>query len=802
MSAFLKAIKNSVLIGDGAMGTMLVKSGLPSGECPELWMLSHPEELKNIHRSYLEAGARVLQTNTFGANRLKLAEYQAAAKVKEINLTAARLVRQVVQDRAFVAGIVGPTGQFPAPLGDVEWTELVEVFKEQCQALEEGGVDFIFLETFSDLGEIRAALFAAKNYTALPVACSLTYTHGRTLTGTTPAIAARVLSPLGADLIGANCSTGPRELLDIMREYRAATALPLLVEPNAGMPELIDGEPVYNETPESFATYVESFRQTGVNLIASCCGSTPAYTRAMTEALQSAVPVAATPVPAVTHLASRSRIVTLGAPHPPVIIGERLNPAARSIIAKAFHEQNWGVITAEGFAQTEAGAALLDLNVSVPGLPETELMKHGVRHLQKSLDIPLSLDSTLPEVLEAGLQEFQGRALINSINGEEKSWSTILPLAKKYGAAVLALCLDENGIPEKAEGRLAIARKLVDHALETGLSKEDILIDCLVLTAAASPELSMETIRALSLIKEELGVATVLGLSNISYGLPQRSWLNAAFLALALGAGLDAPIANPSDARIAETVAAAALLAGRDEGAANYLAKAGKPSAQQAGADKASPASATLDDLGGLILNGNAERVIPMLQILLQQYDILEIINKAITPTLGKIGDLFASGEVFLPQLIMSGEAAKSAFTYLKKQFPENALAQKGTVVIGTVRGDIHDIGKNIVAALLENHGYRVIDLGKNIPGEKFVEAALQEKAQIVGLSALMTTTMVEMEPIIRMLKEADKQIKVIVGGAVVTPEFARKIQADGYGKDAVEAVRLVDSLLYNAAAK
>lgn len=798
MADFLKAIKNTVLIGDGAMGTMLLKAGMGSGECPELWMLEHPEELKNIHRAYLEAGADIHQTNTFGANRLKLAEYGAAGRVRELNLTAARFVREAVGDKAFVAGLLGPTGQFPAPLGQIEWDELVEVYKEQCLALVAGGVDLILLETFSDLGEARAALFAAKNYTHLPVACSLTYTNGRTLTGTTPAIAAQVLSALGADVIGANCSTGPRELLEIMKEYRAYTDRPLLVEPNAGMPELIDGVPVYTETPETFASYTEPFRQLGVHFIGSCCGSAPEYTRAIKAALKSTVPIPAqSNAPGVTYFASRSKLAAVGFPHPPVIIGERLNPAARSVIAKAFHEKDWGLLTSEGLAQVEAGAKILDLNVSVPGLDEAELIRAGVRQLQMSLDIPLALDSTRPEVLEAGLREFQGRALINSINGEEKSWSEILPLAKKYGAAVLALCLDEKGIPEKAEGRLAIARKLVERALEAGLRKEDILIDCLVLTAAASPELSRETIRALALIKEELGVATVLGLSNISYGLPQRSWLNAAFLALTLGAGLDAPIANPADARIAETVAAAALLTGRDEGAVNYIAKAGKQAAQPAPAGKGEPASASLADLGQAIISGSSGRVAPLLQNLLQQYDILEIINQAITPALGRIGDLFASGEVFLPQLITSGETAKAAFAYLKQQFPEKTLAQKGTFVIGTVRGDIHDIGKNITAALLENHGYRVIDLGKNVPAEAFVEVALREKAQIVGLSALMTTTMVEMEPTIRALKAADARIKVIVGGAVVTPEFARQIQADGYGKDAVEAVRLADAFLH-----
>lgn len=796
MSLFLDTIKNRVLIGDGAMGTMLVKRGLGQGDNPELWMLSHPQEIKNIHLEYLQAGAQVIQTNTFGANRFKLAEYGAASRVKEINLMAAQLARDVVGNTAFVAGIVGPTGHFPAPLGNVEWSELVTVFAEQCQALAAGGADFLFLETFSDLGEIRAALFAAKNYTSLPVACSLTYTAGRTLTGTSPAIAAAVLTSLGADLLGANCSTGPAELLAVMQEYRNSTSLPLLVEPNAGMPVLIDGNPVYNETPQNMASFVEPFRQSGVSLIGSCCGSTPEHTKAMAAALKTTKPVLTVAEKTKTTLASRSKLIVLGTAELPLIIGERINPTARKSIAQAYRENNWDSIAQEGLRQVEAGAALLDLNVGVPGLEEKVLLPKGVRTLQMSLDVPLVLDCTQPEALEQGLREYQGKALINSVNGEEKSLQAILPLAKKYGAAVLGLCLDERGIPDKAEYRLEIARKIVNRALNYGIAKEDILIDCLVLTAAASPALTRETIRSIALVKEHLGVATVLGLSNVSHGLPQRSWLNSAFLALALGAGLDAAIASPFDNRVKETIAAAALLTGRDTNAANYLVQAGKQPAAALAAPTTTVPASSLQTLGDLILKGQPELIIPLLKELTAKHDLLTIINQGIIPPLEKVGELFACGEVFLPQLIMSGDAAKKAFTYLKESFPDRPIEQKGTIVMGTVRGDIHDIGKNITAALIENHGYKVIDLGKNVSGEEFLASAKKEKAQIVGLSALMTTTMIEMEPIIKLLKKENPSLKVIVGGAVITKEYARQIGADGYGKDAVQAVKLVQSLL------
>jgi len=801
MSQFLKSLKARPLLGDGAMGTMLVRHGLGRGENPELWMLSHPEEIKKIHHAYLAAGSQVLQTNTFGANSLKLQDYQVASKVKEINLTAAKLAREVVGNSAFVAGIIGPTGHFPAPLGDITWSDLVDVFKEQAIALEEGGVDFLFLETFLDLGEIRAALFAAKTYTSLPVACSLTYTKGRTLTGTTPEVAAVVLSAMGADLIGANCSTGPQDLLEVMKAYRQYTNLPLLVEPNAGMPELVNGETVFRETPEHMSAFVEPFIDSGVSLIGACCGSTPEHIRAMSEKMSAAIaqqkhlhtPAWTLQFP--TRLSSRTKIVKLGQKEAPVIIGERINPTARKLIAEAYRSGNWSVITEEGLAQIEAGAPLLDVNVGVPGLKESNLLVLGVRHLQMALDIPLVLDCTSPEALEKGLQEYQGKALINSVNGEEKSLEAILPLAKRYGAAVLGLTLDEKGIPETAEGRLKIAEKILQRAHAHGLPKEDVLIDCLVLTAAVSSTLAMETIRAISLVKQHLGLTTALGLSNVSHGLPQRSWLNSSFLALAIAAGLDAAIANPLDARIKETLFASTLLAGKDPGAKAYLTLAGS-SAVIPAATAASHKEASLEALNTCIFNGQQEKIVPLVKELLTKTDLLSIIHLGIIPPLEKIGNLFANGEAYLPQLMLSGDAAKAAFDFLKQYLPDNASAQKGTIVIGTVKGDVHDIGKNITAALLENHGYRVIDLGKNVPADEFLRAAKKEKAEIVGLSALMTTTMIEMQSIIDIIKKEDSRIKIIVGGAVVTPEFAREIGADGYGKDAVEAVRIVAALL------
>ena len=818
MREFLSALKENVLLADGAIGTMLTNEGLPAGENPELWMLNHPEKLKIIHLGYLRAGSKVLQTNTFGANRLKLQEYQASSRVKEINLTAANIVREIAGNKAFIAGTVGPTGHFPAPLGEYTWAQLVDVFREQMEALQEGGVDIILLETFSDLGEARAALYAAKNYTTLPVACSLTYTQGRTLTGTPPETAAVVLEAMGADIIGANCSAGVQELLPIIEAYSNATNLPLLVEPNAGLPELIEGKTVYRETPKMMAESVKPFLQLGVRYIGACCGSTPEHILVMNEQLtelttRNQAYKTSTPKIFPTRLTSRTKTVSLGTTELPCLIGERINPTARKIIAQAFRENKWELICQEGYDQVENGAQLLDLNVGLPGFKEGDLLKEGVRQLQMSLDIPLVLDSTNPKALETGLQEYQGKALINSVNGEEKSLATILPLAKKYGAAVLGLTLDENGIPAKAEERLKIAEKIVSRGLDIGLPKEDILIDCLVLTAATDPTLTLETIKTIQLVKKHLGVSCVLGLSNVSHGLPQRSWLNSAFFALALGAGLDAAIANPLDSRIRETLAAGALLTGRDAGAKHYLQATGKAdvfststpcntrsaSTSTTSAHDVKPVS--FDTLQTYILQGQKEPLVCLIKEILSTKgaDPLSVIKEGIIPPLEKIGELFAQGEIFLPQLLLSSEAVKAAFTYLRQQLPVTSLENKGTIVLGTVKGDIHDIGKNIVKALLENHSYKIIDLGKNVPAESFISAAKKEKAQIIGLSALMTTTMTEMETVIKEVQKEKLAVKILVGGAVVTKDYARKIGADGYGKDAVETIKVVEKLLKNS---
>lgn len=818
MRDFLATIKENVLLGDGALGTMLTKKGLPPGESPELWMLQNQEKLKSIHNAYLLAGSMVLQTNTFGANRFKLQEYQASSQVKKINLSAVRLVKEIAREKAFVAGTVGPTGYFPAPLGEYTWLQLVDVFREQMEALQEGGVDLILLETFSDLGEVRAALYAAKNYTTLPVACSLTYTQGRTLTGTSPETAAVVLEAMGADIIGANCSTGPQELLPVIEAYSKATNLPLLVEPNAGLPELLEGQTIYKETPEKMAAFVHPFLDLGVRFLGACCGSTPEHIGAMNNKVQERsfksrenITIISTPKIFPTRLASRTKVISLGGNELPRLIGERINPTARKDIAQAFRENKWERIIQEGYEQMERGAQLLDFNVGLPEANEGALLSEGVRQLQMSLDLPLVLDCTKPKALEKGLQEYQGKALINSVNGEEKSLSSILPLAKKYGAAVLGLTLDEKGIPEKAEDRLKIAERIVSRGVKMGLPKEDILIDCLVLTAAANPSITLETIKAIYLVKKHLGVACILGLSNVSHGLPQRTWLNNTFLALALGAGLDAAIANPHDSRISETLAAGALLTGRDAGAKNYLQMAGKTTMLATPANTNSctlttgTTSTTKDDkpitletLHTYILQGQKEPLIPLLKELLKttKTDPLTIIKEGIIPPLEKIGTLFAQGEIFLPQLLLGSEAVKVSFAYLREQLPSKSLENKGTIVLGTVKGDIHDIGKNIVKALLENHGFRIIDLGKNVPTASFIEAAKNEKAQIIGLSALMTTTMREMEAVIKEAHRQNLPVKILVGGAVVTADFARKIGADGYGKDAVETIKVVERLL------
>lgn len=826
MHSILDALQQNVIIGDGAMGTMLQAQELPKGQSPEVWMLSQPEEILNVHKAYADAGAQIIETNTFGANTLKLQEYGYENRLREINQLAARLARQAAGPNRYVAGLIGPTGHFPRPIGDHSFLALKEIFRDQVQVLAEAGVDMIYLQTFSDLGEARAALLAAKEATRLPVAVSLTYDHHqRTLTGTDPQTAAAVFTAMGADILGVNCSTGPLEMLPILEIYRQNCRLPLLAEPNAGLPILKDNQSVFPMSPQDMADFVSRMLTLGVRWLGGCCGSTPAHIAAMVQAAAAwNGQLLAAPEKLSSCLASRSKTIRLGDSLPPRLIGERINPTARKSLAAALQEGNYSKLVQEGILQAAAGADLLDVNAGLAGGDETVHLLRTAYQLQQALEVPLVLDSVLPEALEQALIHYQGKALINSVNAKEESLNSILPLAKHYGAAVLGLTLDGRGIPEKAEGRLQLAEKILSRANSLGIPSEDVLIDCLVMSAASNTSSARETLRAIRLVKETLGLTTVLGLSNISHGMPKRGWLNQAFLAQALDAGLDAVIANPLDAGIRQTLAAGAFLAGRDPHGLRYIALAQKEDAQEAASPSILPPSTAkaaqpmasqhteaipagsvhnsqnvsrhIQQLQQGILVGNLALIPELINYLLDSKSFFELVQEAIIPALETSGDTFAKGETFLPQLLLAADGARCAFDYLKRALPTEAPEKKETVVLGTVAGDVHDIGKNIVKALLESYGYQIVDLGKNVACETFVRAVKEHQASVLGMAALMTTTMTEMEPVISRLRQEGLDTKVIVGGAVLTPEYARSIKADAYIKDAGEAHSIIRQLL------
>jgi len=820
-------LKARTVILDGAMGTMLQNRGMDSGECPELFGINNPQVLGDIHYLYTEAGSDIIQTNTFGGNRFKLAEYGLEKQVAEINSQAVKIARQSIKGRAFIAASIGPTGKILQPVGDVEFDDLYEAFKEQAVACEKAGADLISIETMTDIGEMRAALIAVKSNTRLPVIAHMTFEDGeRTMMGTDPLTALIILEGLQPLAIGANCSGGSRELLPVIETMGKHAGVYLSVEPNAGIPKLIDSKTVFPDTPEDMAEYALRFRDAGANIIGGCCGSTPEHIEAIARTVKGIKPSIRRNT-RVRAFASRSRSVLIGAGHPLAFIGERINPTARKPLARDIKDFKMHLVVDEARKQYLSGAPILDVNMGVPGIDEAEAMKKAVMAIQAAVDIPLSIDSSNPTAIEEGLKNFVGRPLINSTTGEEKALDIILPLAKKYGAAVLGLCLDENGIPDSAAGRLTVARKIYQKSQEYGLRNEDIYIDCLVQTASAEQEKAAETLKALQEIKAQLYVGTVLGVSNISYGLPAREILNAAFLAMAWEAGLDLPILNPFEERMMEVTRAAAVLLNRDTNSIEYinrykdykpggsynglrheickhcnipsLLQNSKKEADQipkeTGEDKS---DSVLEKIKTAVFEGDKDCIENLLLTVLNEEKLNpeEIINKTLIPGIEKAGDYYELKKYFLPQLIMASEAMKKAFAVIEPYLPRDSGRQKGVIVMATVEGDIHDIGKNIVSAMLQNYGYQVIDLGKDVQTGHIVEAVEEEKADIVGLSALMTTTMPKMAEVIKEIKNRGLSCKVMVGGAVLTREYAESIGADAYSEDARSAVLTARELI------
>ena len=787
-----------ILIFDGAMGTMLQARGLAPGQSPEELNLTMPEVVESVHLDYLNAGADIVITNTFGGSRLKLNEYHLEEQAAEINRRAVEIARSACKKagHGLVAASLGPTGHFVTPVGDTSFDDMYAVYLEQAEAIASAKPDYFLLETFSDLGEIRAALLACLDAgrREIPVICSMTYTGGRTLTGVSPAVAAVTLEALGASVIGCNCSGGPDELQQVAAELARYTELPLVAQPNAGLPLMVDGKVQYPLGAEQFAEEMKKFLPHQVAFLGGCCGTTPEHIACLRKAV-AGYETAPRTVEPLGRLSCREHIVEIGGSTLPKMIGERINPTARKKLAQGLREGNLDMIEKEAELQAEAGAHILDVNVGTHGIDEVQVMADVLTLLQQTVSIPLCLDSTKPDVLETALKLYQGKALINSVNGEEASMKNILPLAKRYGAAVVALTLDENGIPAKAEGRLEIAKRIVAACEAHGLKRQDIYIDSLVLTVGTDVNGPKETLRTMELIREELpGVNLLLGVSNVSHGLPNRPKLNSAFLAMAIGKGLDLSIINPLDEMMKNAWQSAALLAGRDENAENYLQLNSEQTASAI--PVAADETPSLEAVTRYVVKGSSG-IAKVVQALLDNgVEAMTIINEGLIKGLNEVGEKYEKGVFFLPQLMRSAEVSQQAFDLLEGHLQSGEGFQKGTLVVGTVKGDIHDIGKNMVAVMVKNHGYRVIDLGKNVPAETFVDAVLEHKAEFLGLSALMTTTMQEIPAVIALLREKSPQTKVIIGGAVITEEFAQEAGADGFGRDAVQAVKLMDSFL------
>lgn len=822
-------LKEKILILDGAMGTMLQESGLKPGECPELYGINNPQILASIHYDYIEAGSNIIQTNTFGASSLKLLEYGLEKEVHNINYRAVKLAKDVAKDKAYVAASIGPTGKLLKPMGDATFDELFTIFSEQMIACEQAGADLISIETMTDIGEMRIALAAAKYSTKLPVIAHMTYEDGgRTMMGTNPLTALIILEAFQPLAIGANCSGGAKELLPVIEELNRYTSLYLTVEPNAGIPALIDGITVFPDTPEEMGEYALLLREAGANIIGGCCGSTPAHIKAIADALRGLTPISRNNR-VLRSFASRTRHLLIGKPHSLAFIGERINPTARKKLAEAIKNGEMDTVVNEAKIQVEAGAPILDVNMGVPGIDEAVAMKEAVLAIQNALDIPLVLDSTNVEAIEEGLKNYVGRPLINSTTAEDKNLDLILPLAKKYGAAVLGLCIDEAGIPDTAIERVEVAKKIYYKAKEYGLRDEDIYIDTLVKTASAEQEQVMETIKALSLLKASYNVGTVLGLSNVSHGLPSRDILNATYLAFAWAAGLDLPIINPLEERLRDTTRAAAVLLNRDVNSIDFInsykdvkAKKMQPlrspicevcnipdivdkiNKGERGEKKTLNSITELDtnldiykQIELAVLEGNAQVTSKLIdEALVAGREPLEIVNKSLIPGIEEAGIRYDKKLYFLPQLMMAAEAMKVAFAKVKPYLAEESAYNEGVIVLATVEGDIHDIGKNIVAVLLENYGFKVIDLGKDVKAEDIIAAAISNNADIIGLSALMTTTMPRMAEVVEGVKASNLAVKVMVGGAVLTPEYAASIGADAYSSDARNAVIIAKELL------
>lgn len=811
--AFRELVKNGPVLLDGATGTNLQKAGMPVGVCPEQWILENSEVLIDLQKQYVEAGTDILFAPTFTASRIKLKEYGLEDHLEEMNRKLVALSKEAAKGtNALVAGDLTMTGEQLYPLGDLMFEDLVDVYKEQAKIIADAGADLFVVETMMSLQECRAAVLAIREVCDLPVMVSLTYNEdGRTLYGTDPVTAVVVMQSLGADAVGMNCSTGPEAMLEPIAKMAEYAAIPLLAKPNAGMPELIDGQTVFNVEPEEFAEVGKKLVEEGAAIIGGCCGTTPEHIRALKEAVKG-IPVKAPLQTKRRMLTSERKSVEITLDGRFMVIGERINPTGKKKLQAELKEGSLNLVRTMALEQEENGASILDINMGMNGIDEKEMMLRTIYEVTSTVDCPLCIDSSHVDIIEAALRIYPGRALINSISLEKEKFEKLLPIAKKYGAMFILLPLSDEGLPKDSAEKHGIIRTIMDEAVRIGMAKEDIIVDGLVATIGANPNAALECFETFSYCKNELELPTACGLSNISFGLPERTYVNTAFLTMAIANGLTMAIANPSQELLMNAAFASDMLLNKKESDIRYIERMNFLSEKYAGMDRVmvqkTPAGtsaaggeirkeSTGSGVFQAVLKGNKEHVLEEVKKMLDggaKPD--EIINEHLIAAINEVGELFDKKKYFLPQLISSANTMKLAIEYLEPMLERSNTEAMATIVVATVEGDIHDIGKNLVVLMLKNYGYHVIDLGKDVPADVIVDTAMNEGAKVIGLSALMTTTMMRMKDVVELAKEKGCTAKIVIGGAAITESFSDEIGADGYSKDAAECVKLVERLL------
>lgn len=800
---FYDKARNGIVFSDGSMGVFLQKYGLKGEDCPELWNVTRSDVVENVHRSYIEAGSDLIITNTLGGNRIKLADYHLENRLKEINTAAVKLAKKAAGKKAIVAGDVGPTGLFIEPLGKTTFEEMADIYEEQCRALADAGADCIIFETHIDILELKAGILGCRKACGLPIIASMTFEkEGRTVTGSTPEAVFTTLEALGVDIIGTNCGTGPEDMTRIIERTQGMFDIPLIVQANAGLPKLVNGRTVFDETPESYSRSAMNMVACGVNVIGGCCGTTPDHIRMLhDQALEYSKKNKRKPFSGNNlKISSRYLMKEIGFDLPFTVIGERLNPTARKALSQDIQSGQFSLFKDDALAQENAGADILDLNMGIPGADEKTLIRKGLELLTTTVKVPVAIDSSNPEAVKTGLRIYPGKPVLNSISAEADRLR-LLKEVKKYGAAFIALPIDSKGIPKKAEDRARLMRKIIDEAQKAGIDKKNILADPLVMTVSAEQDGAKETLKTIRIFKEELGLFTTMGLSNVSFGLPARAYINRSFLAMAIQNGLTTAIVNPLDADLMGVVRASDVLIENDVHSQNYIrnyaeTEKGNASALKRRAEPASSAQTVEEKMKEAVIKGKKEVIEGLVREALQKgLKAFQILNDHLIPGINEVGALYEQRTYFLPQLMLSAETMKAAFSVLEPLLKQESAEPLGKIVFATVQGDVHDIGKNIVILMMKNYGFQVFDLGKDVPNEKILETADREKADMIALSALMTTTMPRMAEFMELMLKGKTRYPVMIGGAAVTRAYAESIGAK-YSTDAVDAVKTAKEMI------